>query len=42
MQKAVVVPAVLVTTLFTSQYLLTSNVYYDEYDGNVSERSSRK
>ena len=32
-QQALMVPVGLVGTLFASQYLITSSVYYDEYDG---------
>lgn len=37
-QQAVMVPAVLISTIWISQYLLTSSVYFDEYDGEVYEK----
>jgi hypothetical protein len=32
------VPVGLIGTIFVSQYLLTSSVYFDEYDGEVYEK----
>lgn len=32
-KQIIIFPAALVGTLWTTQYLLTSSVYYDEYDG---------
>ena len=37
-QQAVIVPAALIGTIIVSQYLLTSSVYFDEYDGEVYEK----
>jgi len=32
-QKVLIFPIALIGTLYTTQYLLTSSTYYDEYDG---------
>lgn len=38
MVKKVIVPAGAVFgTVLSTQYLFTSNVYYDEYDGHITE-----
>lgn len=37
-QQAVIVPVALVGTIVVSQYLITSSVYFDEYDGEVYEK----
>jgi hypothetical protein len=37
-KQAVIVPTALIGTIFVSQYLLTSSVYFDEYDGEVYEK----
>ena len=38
----VIVPAAAIGTLWLLQYGLTSNVYYDEYDGQAREQTSPK
>lgn len=37
-QQALMVPVALIGTICVSQYLLTSNIYFDEYDGEVIEK----
>lgn len=41
-QQAVIVPVALIGTICVSQYLLTSSVYFDEYDGEVYESDKKQ
>ena len=36
-KQVIVPPAVLFGTIITTQYILTSSTYYDEYNGDASE-----
>ena len=40
-RKMVLPPAIVLGTIITTQYILTSSDYYDEYDGDVVEVSRR-
>ena len=37
LQRVAFAPAIIIATLVTAQYGLTSHVYYDEYEGGVSD-----
>jgi hypothetical protein len=40
-KDAAIVPVILIGSIWASQYLLTSNVYFDEYDGEVYEQAKK-